>query len=188
MTRDGMTARERDDLAALVRRRERVAKTATKQRAAELMADVEQQLAAVYERDDKRWSEVNVVAKEAVAAADAEIAKRCRELGIPEEFRPGLTLGWYGRGQNATAARRTELRRVAATRIAAMEQAARAEIERRSVEVQTVLLAGGLESGAAQAFLESMPMPDQLMPALVVDELEAVVPISAGRGRGGDFD
>jgi len=181
MTHDGMNQRERTDLAALVRRREKVAKTATKQRAAELLADVEEQLAATYKRDAEHWAEVTAAAEQAVAAADAAVARKCRELGIAAEFRPSLHLSWYGRGENGSRDRRAELRRVAATRVAAMEQAARAEIERRSVDVQTKLLAGGLESGAAQAFLESMPTADQLMPALAVADLEAAVPIAAGR-------
>lgn len=46
---------------------------------------------------------------------------------------------------------------------------------------------GSLESGAAQAFLESMPMPDQPMPTLAVSEREAVIPIPAGRNRSGGF-
>jgi len=180
---DGMTARERAELAALVRRREKVAKSGTRQRVAELVADVEAQLAASYASDDARWRDLTAAAEAAVSDADAAIATRCRELGIPEDFRPGLRLSWYGRGENASAQRRSELRRVAGTRIAAMEQAARAEIERRSVEVQTALLAGGLASAAARTFLESMPTPDHLMPALALSELEAVVPIGAGRSR-----
>jgi len=44
-----------------------------------------------------------------------------------------------------------------------------------------VLLAGGLESGAAHEFLASMPTADQLMPPLAIAELEASVPITAAR-------
>jgi len=178
---DGMSQRERTDLAALVRRREKVAKTAALQRKAELLADVEEQLAATYKRNAEHWAEVTAAADQAVADADAEIARRCQALGIPEAFRPSLHLGWYNRGESADAQRRAELRRVAVTRLDAMEKAARAEIERRSVNVQTQLLAGGLESAAAQAFLETMPTADQLMPPLALAELEASVPLTAGR-------
>lgn len=42
-----MTLRERQDLCALIRRREKLAKTETEQKAAELVADFERQLASV---------------------------------------------------------------------------------------------------------------------------------------------
>jgi len=176
-----MTSRERRDLAQLVRRREKVAKSATRQRAAELTADVEAQLSAEYGQDDARWATVTAAARVAVAKADAEVERICVEIGVPPEFRPGLHLGWYGRGQNASASRRNELRRVATTRIEALEAAARAEIERRSVEVQTELLAGGLTSSDARAFLLAMPGAEQLMPTMPLGELEAAVPLHRPR-------
>jgi hypothetical protein len=90
-----------------------------------------------------------------------------------EEFRPSLRLGWIGRGENLMKDRRAELRRVAQTKIAAIEAQAVAEIERQSVEVQTRLVAGSLGSASAVAFLEAMPGPAELMPALAVGDLEA---------------
>jgi hypothetical protein len=169
-----MTRREREDLAALVRRREKVAKTATAQRSAELCADFEAQLASIYSYDeDQTWRTITEDAQRIVHEADARVAERCRELGIPPRFRPGLNLSWYSRGENAVAERRGELRQVARTRIAALEKQARTEIERQSVELQTQLVAGGLESSAARAFLEAMPTPAALMPPLDVRALEA---------------
>jgi hypothetical protein len=135
-----MTKAEREELVKLVRRREQVAKTAAKTRAAELLADVEEKLAAIYRADDERWQTITRAAEEAVAAADQEIAARCREQGIPVQFRPGLTLSWYRRGENASAERRAELRKVATSRIAALEQRAKEEIERCSVEVQMQII------------------------------------------------
>lgn len=180
---DGLTSRDRRDLADLVRRREKVAKTAAKQRAAELLADVEEQLAATFKAHDDRWVDVTKAAQESVKAADQEIARICRDHGVPEEFRPRLTLGWHGRGQNAEVERRTELRRVATTRIAAMELAARSEIERGSLDAQTALLAGGLTSDAAHAVLAALPTAEALMPGLSLDELEAALPIGTGARR-----
>jgi hypothetical protein len=178
---DGLTARERADLSALVRKRERVAKTDAKQRAAELLADVEARLAARFKSNDERWAAVTVEAQKTVEAADQEIARICREIGVPEEFRPRLGLSWYSRGENADRERRAELRKVASTRIAAMELAARSEIERGSLDAQTALLAGGLTTDAARNVLAALPTVEALMPGLSVDELEAAVPIAAGR-------
>lgn len=47
-----------------------------------------------------------------------------------------------------------------------------AEIERSSLEVQTELVAGGLRSAEARAFLAAMPSAEALLPALTVAEIE----------------
>jgi hypothetical protein len=111
---------DREELAKILTARERVAKSVVEQRAAELLADVEQQLATRYTISDEAWHDLTAAAKAAVKAADSEIAERCRTLGIPEQFRPGLSLGWYDRGENADKERRVELRLVAKTRIDAL--------------------------------------------------------------------
>ena len=168
-----MSTREYDELKGLLRRREHVAKSQAKQRSAELLADVEAQLAAEYRFDDERWKDVNAAARAAVAKADAEIAERCRAIGIREEFRPSLSIGWSSRGENGQKDRRAELRTVAEAKIAAIETGAIAEIERQGVEVQTRLVAGSLGSASAVAFLDSMPGLAELMPALTMGDLEA---------------
>jgi hypothetical protein len=81
----------------------------------------------------------------------------------------------------AAKERVAELRKVAQTRIAALEKAACNDIERSSLEVQTELLAGGLQSGEARAFLESIPTAAALMPPLSVPELEALTPSTRSR-------
>jgi hypothetical protein len=162
---------EREELAKILTARERVAKSVVEQRAAELLADVEQQLAARYTISDEAWHDLAAAAKAAVMAADAEIAERCRTLGIPEQFRPGLSLGWYDRGENADKKRRAELRRVAETRIDALAKKALVAIHTRSLDGRTLLAAGALESAEARAFLAAMPTVEALMPALDVSAL-----------------
>lgn len=171
----GMTRRDRDDLAALMRKQEKLGKTEAAERAAFLRADVERQLAATCEVSDERWAAITAAAKKAVAAADTQIAEICRDQGVQERFRPELCLDWYSRGENAIQKRREELRKVAVTRIAALEKEARTKIECRSVEIQMQLVAGGLESDAARAFLASMPTAAQLMPPIAVAEIEAAL-------------
>lgn len=167
-----MTRTERDDLAKVARLRAKVARTAVAQREAELLADVEAQLAAEYDFADETWAEITKGAAEAVADADQQVAALCRARGIPEDFRPSLSVTWYGRGRNAVAGRRVELRKVAQTRIAAAAKGAKAAIEASEAEVLTELLAGGLTSDAARAFLESIPSAKALMPPMHVRELE----------------
>jgi hypothetical protein len=168
----GMTKSERDELARLVRRREKLAKGDVDRRAAELIADFEAQLATIYDAKDARWREAYEEAVSAVEALNARIAEQCERHDIPARFAPRAGLGFGGRGENALPARRYELRQVARTRIAADAKAAKVEIERASVEIQTQLVAGGLESEEAKAFLASMPTAEALMRPLALPEIE----------------
>ena len=141
-----------------------------------MLADFEHQLGTVYSYyDDETWQAAAVAAEQAVAAAQAEIEKRCLELGIPKQFAPGMSCFWYGRGENAVASRRAELRRMAMTRIAAMEKAARTQIETLSVSAQTALIAGSLTSEAAKEFLEHLPSAEALMPTFEATEITGLL-------------
>jgi hypothetical protein len=178
-----MTARDRDTLVKLCRQRERLAKTATAHRAAELRADFEAKLAAEYSYDsDEIWARARALADEAVEEAGKIVATRCQELGIPAAFAPGLFLLWHRRGENAVKERRTELRKVANTRIDALEREARFVIEKASLQVQTALLADGLETDAARQFLDSMPGAEALMPPLSMQQIEAAAPVAKAAG------
>lgn len=169
-----MTKGERSELASVVKRNERVAKTAVAQREAELRADVEAQLSAVFEAGDEAWAHVTSEAERVVRQADAEVARICRERGVRPEFRPQLHLAWYSRGVNAEASRRAELRKLAYARIEAAGRAAKTAIEVRATEVLTALVAGGLESDQAREFLASIPTAEALMPPISTDELKAL--------------
>jgi hypothetical protein len=118
------------------------------------------------------WREAFDSAQQAVTELNARIREQCEQAGIPARFAPSAGLGWRERGQNITAGRRTELRRVAQSRVAADTKSAKAEIERRSIEVQTQLVAGGLISDEAKAFLDAMPTVEHLMPTLDIAQIE----------------
>ena len=178
-----MSKGERDDLGRLMRQRAKVARTSADQRAAELLAEFEQQMASVYSFDaDEVWKAAHDAAQQVVQEAQARVAKRCAELGIPERFAPSLDVYWYGRGENASKKRRQELRLVAKSRIAALQKQAYAAIERASVEVQTELVAHGLTSDAAKAFLERMPTAEMLMPLLKLEQVEQLLLTRQQRG------
>jgi hypothetical protein len=171
-----MTRGERTELAKLVRQRAKVAKDQAAQRAAELRADFEQQLAEIYKPEqDPIWKELHSRALDVVVEGKKQLAERCRELGIPESFATHQKLLWSGRGENASVQRRTELRAVATSRIDALLKTAKAEIERVSVEVQTRLVADGLTTAAAQQFLAEMPTVEVLMPRLDVSEIRGLL-------------
>ena len=178
----GMTRRDRDDLAKLVRQRARVEKATAAQRKAELLAEFEMQVTTFYPFDnDETWAAQKRVAEQEVAAANARVRRRNRELGIPDEFAPSIVVGWRPGGQQLWGERVRELRRLAKARLEAMEKAAQTEIERHSVEVQTRLVAEGLSSTAAQKLLAGLPTARDLMPSVDGDhELRKLLPGARG--------
>jgi hypothetical protein len=177
-----MLRREREDLERLSRDRERLAKAAADQRAAELRADFQRQLAATYSFDqDSVWKEAMRVADEAVSHAQRVIADRCEELGIPASFAPGLNLYWHGRGENAIKDRRAELTKVAYTRIEALAKDAKLKIGLAASEIRVQLLSGSLETDEAKLFLRAMPTPEEMMPKIELRELEDAAAAAAKR-------
>ena len=166
-----MTKAERTELERIIKGRRRVATRRVEQRKADLLADAEQRLAAEYKFDDEAWADVTKAADEAVKDADAIVAAKCRERGIPPEFRPSLHIEWHRRGENLCRYRRTELRKVAQTRIDSMARGALLEIETSTLDGLTQLATGALESHEARQFLEAMPSVEALMPAIDVAEL-----------------
>ena len=170
----GMSKQEREELLKLVKARARVAKAGIEQHQAALLADLEKQLAAKYKpEDDPVWKAAHEAAEAAVREADATIAEECNRLGIPPEFRPGIQLSWYSRGENAAKERRAGIRKLAQARLEAEARKVKVAIDTWAVETQTQLVAGALESREAKRFLDSMPTPQALMPALQVDALDA---------------
>jgi hypothetical protein len=176
-----MTRAEREDLQRLIRQRERLLKSAAKERSAELLADFENQMGQEYSfNQDEVWKKAREAADREVKKAQTQIAARCVELGIPKRFAPDLTLGWWGRGENALKERRSELRKMAQTQIAAIEKRAITQIEMGSLEAQTELACAGLTSEAAKSFVDKLPAIADLMPMLSFAEVagEAAPPVA----------
>jgi hypothetical protein len=167
-----MTAAERKDLMQVVKTNAKVAKADAEARGRWMIADAEAKLAARYKAEDEDWADIVEAANQAVAEADAAIAALCRERSIPEDFRPSLHLGFYGRGENAFKERREELRRVAETKVDALVGQAKLEIDRQAAQQLTQITKSGLTSEEARAFIETMPTPEQLLPPLGALQLE----------------
>src|SRR5919108_697610 len=172
-----MTQAEIKSLLEQARREERAAKTMLKQRSAQLRVRMEEQLAAAYRAEHERWKAITEEAEQRVNQWDEQIAAICRGMGVPEEFRPRLTLSWYSRGENASSTRRAELRKVGEARIAELETAGQAALAVRSVQIQRELVAGGLRSEEAKRLLASLPRADELMPEFALEELEQALPL-----------
>ena len=177
-----MTKGEREDLQRLIRQREKVLKSAARQRTAELIADFENQMGQEYSFDqDEVWEQAVKSVEPLVRKAQEQIAVRCRALGIPRQFAPGLSLAWKGRGyDNSIERRRRELRVMAKTQIEAIEQNAIVQIELSCLEAQTKLAIAGLTSDSARSFIEQLPSIEVLMPRLSFAEVagEAEPPIA----------
>src|SRR5262249_16132529 len=151
-----MKKKERDHLLQVCRMRAKVAKAEVAALAAKRKSAFEVQLASIYSFDnDAVWKRAFEMTQAVVERAGNEIACRSRELGIPADLAPTVGEHWHGRGENATRERRAELTRVAHRKIDQLEKEAKLEIERTSVEIQTRLVADGLESADAKAFLDS---------------------------------
>jgi hypothetical protein len=170
---DKLTKAEQADLLKVIRGRERVAKFAAAQRAAELRTDFEAQISKIYSFDDNDiWKAAMAAATQATEEAKAKVDLECERLGIPKEFRPEIGQPmWYRRGENASAERRAELRKLAYAQIEEAEKRAKVQIERISVEAQTQVLQTGLSAPAKQ-FLEMLPSVETLMPTLQLERVE----------------
>ena len=171
-----MTKSERAELGSLIRKRERVMKAAARERSAQLLAEFDTQSATIYKFDDDDiWKAATLAAQAAAEEAAETIRARCRELGIPPEFAPGVSFGWFGRGQNAVAERRAELRRMAKSKIEKIEAETITKIEHLSLAAQTEIVVSGLESTAATQFLSRMPSVEELMPSVDVGAIKELV-------------
>jgi hypothetical protein len=168
-----MNKGEREDLQRLVRQREKVLKSAAKQRSVELLADFENQMGSEFAFDDDSvWTKAAEAAKREVAKAQAQVAARCRELGIPDRFAPSLTVHWNARGYGIQIEKRkAELRRMARARVEAIEQKAVVEIELSCLDAQTLIATAALTSDAARAFIDKLPPIEALMPKLTYGEI-----------------
>jgi hypothetical protein len=168
-----MTKGEREDLQRLVRQREKVLTSAARQRSAELLADFENQMGATYFADqDEVWKQVTEAAHQVVTRAKEQIALRCRELGIPDQFAPSLSLNWMHRGYgNSLEKRRKELRTMAETRIEAIERKAVTEIQVSCLTAQERIALAGLSSEAAKQFIDQLPAINTLMPSLSFEQI-----------------
>jgi len=167
-----MTVAERLELGKLLRLRGTVAKADLKARGAEQLAVIEQQLSARYIVSDPAWADLTAAAEQAARQADAAIAERCKALGIPEEFRPGLHLSWYSRGENGASQRRAELRTLAHAEIEARVKRGCVEIDRAVAGLQARLMDGAVHSAEGRLFLDALPTIDALLPAPALEAFE----------------
>lgn len=169
-----MTSAERAELGKLLRLRGTVAKADAKARGAEQLAIVEQQLATKYLENDPIWRELTAEGEAAIRAINAQLAAKCDARGIPATFRPGLSIYWNSRGENAARERRAELRTVAQRVVEANVKRACVEVDRTVAALQTQLLSGAMVSPDGRAFLDALPPIESLLPAPTLEAIERI--------------
>lgn len=152
-----LSRHETHDLSMIIKDRAKVLRAAADEQAAKCMADFEKKVSRIYEFDqDDVWKRATEEAMEVVKRSQEKIEAQCKKMGIPKDLAPKLQLGWEGRGQMKSAARRAELRRVAKAEVEAMKLAAYAKIEKQSVELRSQVVGMGLLTPEATLFLESL--------------------------------
>lgn len=182
MAKHQMSRTERDDLIRIVRLREAQAVDDMRARLAAIEADGEAQIAASYPENHPAWADLAAAAAQFVQETDQKILEICRQMGIRDEFRPSLYVGWRSRGENGFSERRTELRRVLKAQLERLERETVRTIKGQTRALQSRLLAGGLETEEARLFLDSLPSAEQLLPGISLQDLEQEVgALHAGR-------
>ena len=130
-----------------------------------MLAEFEQQIAVQHSfNNNETWKAAVDAAIEAAKKANETVALEAGKLGIPKEFQPKLNYSWANRGENEYQSRREELRKIAMAEIAVLEKVARVQIETQSVQAQTEIIANGLHSEPAVAFLNRLPAIESMMP------------------------
>ena len=171
-----LSRHETHDLGMIIKERTKVLKAHVDAEAAACLADFERQIAAVYAFDqDEVWKAAAEEAGKVAAEAQRKIAARCEALGIPKSFAPGLGVVWNERGENASRSRRAELRAVAKASVAAMAAAAIVKVEREGLDLRTQIVAMGLLSENAKAFLNTLKPVEEAMRRLDFSEVESKV-------------
>lgn len=167
-----ITKQEREDVMRVLRSREKTLKTMVIARAAELKTSFEAQISRQYDpRENPIWNEAVNVARAAVQAAEVKIAEECERIGIPSEFRPGVSMSWHERGANRLAQRRAELRALANAQIDEARKRALERIEITLSSAREKVLISGLGTEAI-AMLNELPTLEVMMPTLAIDAME----------------
>jgi hypothetical protein len=171
-----MLKSEREILLKLCREREQVAKKQTDVRAVQRTAEFESQLATDYSWDsDEILKELFEEAKAIERKLNERAVRILEAEGVPRAFAPSCYVSWSSRGMNASKNYCAELRRVFKAKNEQDTVQAKLKIQQTSLEIRTQLMADGLESAEAKAFLAAMPTPEQLMPVVTVEQVRRMI-------------
>lgn len=169
-----MNKTERDELRRLIRARFKVLRSDVEQRKAELLVELDQEIAARFADHDKQWRDAAFVIEKIRLEANGQVNDVYRDLIGKDE---------YGTAQdhNLVSIRhiaqphnhRGTIRQRGITQIEARCKTALLELERREVELLTDLATSALESTEAKQFMGRIPTVSELVPRARLQEIEA---------------
>jgi hypothetical protein len=167
-----ITKGERTELRALIRQRFKVLRAEVEARRAELAVELEERVAAKFAEEDKRWADAMFLIDEAAREANRKANDVLRGLDIDAVDTSKEYSIVSNRGITKPATERNVMLRNGAKRIDAQVKAAYLQLDRQEAELLTRLVANGLESDEARAFLGEIPTVSALVPADRLLELE----------------
>lgn len=160
-----ITKGERAELRSLIKQRFKVLRADVEARRAELEAELEERITARFAEQDKQWSDAMFLIKEAAREANRKANDVLRGLDIDaldssREYEI-VTVTSISK----PVAERNVLRRNGVARINAQVKAAQLQLDRQEADLLTRLVANGLETDEARAFLGEIPTVSALVPA-----------------------
>jgi hypothetical protein len=128
-------------------------------------------------RGDAVWLDAMEKLDRATKEQRARVAERCEELGIPHRFRPTIAGPHWSDWHDSYAYKslRAELCRVANLQIDDMLKTRLAEMERDSADIQFEIASQGCLTDAAKEFMAKLPSIDALIPAITMEEVQALI-------------
>jgi hypothetical protein len=128
-------------------------------------------------KGDPVWLDAMKKLNQATEAQRARVAERSEELGIPHRFRPDISGPRWSDWHDCQGYKglRAELCRVANLQIDDMLKTRLAEMERDSADIQFEIASQGCVTDAAKEFMAKLPSIDALIPAITMDEVQALV-------------
>lgn len=168
-----ITKSERAELRSLIRQRFKVLRSEVEARRAELAAELEQRIVDKFSAEDKLWADGMYLIEEAVREANRKANDVIRGLDIDALDTSREYQIVYTKLPSKPQAERNVLRTNGARRIEAQVKSALLQLDSQEADLLTRLVATGLESDDARAFLGEIPTVSSLVPADRLLALEA---------------
>lgn len=175
-----ITKGERTELRSIVRYQFKVLRSETRQRQAELIAEMERRISDHYADEEKRQQDLMWKCHEVIEAAQRQITDILvgetvldgyrgteREVSVREPVRIQMESIQWNKEE------RVQRRRALVAAIEAQIEGALMRLDREEADLLRTLGVGAIESEEARAFLSAIPTVAELVPASRLAELEA---------------
>jgi multidrug efflux pump subunit AcrA (membrane-fusion protein) len=169
---DNITSGERRELRSVVRGQFKVLRAQVKRREQELKAEIEAELLEKYREQDRAIAEAQAEVDKIRQDAEREVAKVAKRL---REAHPDLTAGRHAYDRLALQAinhNRTQIHRALMASIPDKIGDANLALDTQEMNLLRQLSEGALDSEEARGFLGSIPTVGELVPRVVLREIE----------------